>query len=80
MVKIFMPVFKTSRKVQSFGSSLALTLPSMFIKACEIEKGSKMNVLYGLKGVLLTFKCEDSDVVIKSIKEIIRKIDEREIS
>ena len=75
-----MPVFKTSRKVQSFGSSLALTLPSMFIKACEIEKGAKMNVLYGLKGVLLTFSCEDSDVVIKSIKEIIRKIDEREIS
>ncbi|UCC22535.1 MAG: hypothetical protein JSW23_00210 [Planctomycetota bacterium] len=31
-------------------------------------------------GVLLTFCCEDSDVVIKSIKEIIRKIDESEIS
>ena len=41
-----MPVFITTRKVQSFGSSLALTLPAMFIKACEIEKGSIINILY----------------------------------
>ena len=77
---IRMPVFRTSRKVQSFGSSLALTLPSMFIKACEIDKGSQLNVLYDLKGVLLTFNCNDPDVVIKSVKEIIKKINEKEVT
>jgi hypothetical protein len=43
-----MPVFESSRKVQVFGSSLALTLPAMFVKVNEIEKGDKgkLNLSY----------------------------------
>ena len=35
-----MPVFESERKVQAFGSSLAFTLPALFVKANEIKKGS----------------------------------------
>jgi len=48
-----MPVFESSRKVQVFGSSLAMTLPSLFVKANEVEKGSVSQVYYDLDGVLI---------------------------
>ncbi len=72
-----MPVFESSRKVQVSGSSLALTLPAMFVKACEIEKGSVINVLYGLDGVLVLFQCEDFETVREYLIEIIEKIEEK---
>jgi hypothetical protein len=46
-----MPLFKTSRKVQMFGDSLALTIPSMFVKINDIEKGKRMRVFYDLEHV-----------------------------
>ena len=48
-----MPVFESSRKVQVFGCSLALTLPAFFVNTNQVEKGSLMNVHYGLDGVLV---------------------------
>ena len=72
-----MPVFESSRKVQVSGSSLALTLPAMFVKACEIEKGSVINVLYGLDGVLVLFQCEDIGSIREYLIEIIEKIEEK---
>jgi antitoxin component of MazEF toxin-antitoxin module len=72
-----MPVFESSRKVQVFGSSLALTLPAMFVKVNEIEKGSKMNVLYGLDGVLIISNISDKKelqvILINIINEIRKK-------
>jgi antitoxin component of MazEF toxin-antitoxin module len=65
-----MPVFKSSRKVQVFGSSLAMTLPAMFAKACEIKQGQELNVYYGLDGVLVLSSCEDED----SMREMTEKI------
>jgi antitoxin component of MazEF toxin-antitoxin module len=54
-----MPVFESSRKVQVFGSSLALTLPALFVKANEVEKGSVGKVYYGLDGVLVVSLVDD---------------------
>ena len=54
-----MPVFESSRKVQVFGSSLALTLPALFVKANEVEKGSVGKVYYGLDGVLVVSFVDD---------------------
>ncbi len=68
------PVFESSRKVQVFGSSLALTLPAMFVKACEIEKGSIVNVLYDFDGVLVLSKSSEVDVVIEHLGYIITKM------
>ena len=73
----FMPVFESSRKVQVLGSSLAMTLPAMFVKVSEIEKGSVINVLYGLDGVLVLFQSEDIESVREYLIEIIENIDEK---
>ncbi len=71
-----MPVFESSRKVQIFGSSLAMTLPAMFVKASEIEKGSQLKVLYGLDGVLVLSKCDDVDFMVDCLNSIIEKMNE----
>ena len=72
-----MPVFESSRKVQVFGSSLAMTLPALFVKANEIEKGSVMNVLFGLDGVLVLFNCEDPETLRKCLIDILEKLEEK---
>jgi len=72
-----MPVFESSRKVQVLGSSLAMTLPAMFVKVSEIEKGSVINVLYGLDGVLVLFKCEDIESIREYLIEIVENIEEK---
>ena len=70
-----MPVFESSRKVQVFGSSLAMTLPALFVKANEVEKGSVTKVYYGLKGVLVASMVDEPDVICARLKEIIDSLD-----
>ena len=71
-----MPVFESSRKVLVSGSSLALTLPAMFVKASEIEKGSVLNVLYSLDGVLIMFQDEDQQA-LEGLMKILEKLEEK---
>lgn len=71
-----MPVFKSSRKVQGFGSSLAVTLPALFVKACEIEKGLELEVLFGLDGVLVLSDCVDTVELKDKLMVIVDKITE----
>lgn len=72
-----MPVFESRRKVQVFGSSLAMTLPSFFVKANEVEKGAVMKVLYGLEGVLIVSLEKDPEVVKKCLVSIMDKLEEK---
>ena len=72
-----MPIFESSRKVQTFGSSLAMTLPAMFVKANEIEKGSVVNVLYGLEGVLIVYSVDDPEAVRGYLNGIMDKLEEK---
>jgi len=72
-----MPVFKSSRKVQTSGSSLAMTLPAMFVKANEIEKGSLVNVYFDLNGVLVMSNCDDPKNTRKCLIEIVKKLEEK---
>ena len=74
---MLMPVFESSRKVQLFGSSLALTLPAMFVKANEVEKGSIMKVLYGLEGVLVISRHKDPGEIMDHLVPILEKLEER---
>ena len=76
VVVVFMPIFESSRKVQSFGTSLALTLPALFVKANEVEKGSVLKVLYDLDGTIVVSLVENPESVIKSIINIIEKVEE----
>ena len=71
-----MPVFESSRKVLVSGSSLALTLPVMFVKASEIEKGSVLSVLYDLDGVLIVFQNKDHQT-IEGLMKILAKLEEK---
>ena len=74
---MFMPVFESSRKVQVFGSSLAMTLPAMFVKVNEIGKGRVVNVLYGLDGVLVASSVEDPEALLECLMKIIGKLEEK---
>ena len=73
---VFMPIFESSRKVQLFGTSLAMTLPAFFVKANEVEKGSVVKVLYDLDGTLVVSLVENPESVKKSIINIIEKLEE----
>ena len=70
-----MPVFESSRKVQLFGSSLAMTLPALFVKANEVEKGSVGKVYFGLDGVLVVSVVEETKVK-ECLMKIMEKLDE----
>ena len=71
-----MPVFESSRKVQVSGSSLAITLPAMFVKANEVEKGSVVNILYDIDGVLIISQFEGHETIEGLIK-ILEKLEEK---
>ena len=72
-----MTVFESSRKVQVFGSSLAMTLPALFVKANEIKKGSVMKVYYGLDGILVISWAEKEENLNKSLRNILKKLEEK---
>ena len=71
-----MPVFETSRKVQVFGSSLAMTLPAFFVKANEVKKGSVVNVFFSLDGVLVASWVDEPEVLMERLRKILEKLDE----
>jgi hypothetical protein len=71
------PVFESSRKVQALGSSLALTLPALFVKANGIGKGELTEVYYNLNGVLIVSFCDDSGELEDSLVEIVESIVEK---
>ena len=72
-----MPVFESSRKVQVFGSSLAMTLPALFVKANEVEKGSVTKVYYGLDGVLVASLVDEPEVLRERLMEIMEKLEDK---
>jgi antitoxin component of MazEF toxin-antitoxin module len=74
-----MPVFTSSRKVLVSGTSLAMTLPAMFVKVSEIKKGSKLEVMYGLDGVLIISQSENLHVK-EGLSKILKKLEENELS
>jgi len=68
---LLMPLFRTSRKVQMFGDSLALTIPAMYVKMNEIKKGNKLNIFYDLNGILILANCRnEEELKVKLIKFI----------
>ena len=75
MVRI-LPLFKTSRKVQAFGSSLALTLPVMYTRINDIEKGKSMKLFYDLDGTLILANCENEEELRKRMLKFIKTLDE----
>jgi len=54
-----------------------MTLPSLFVKANEIKKGSIVNVFYGLDGVLVMSQVKDPDTLRINLMSIIDKLNEK---
>lgn len=75
-----MPVFESDRKIQKVGSSLAITIPAMFAKANEVEKGDELQIYYNLSGVFIASRFNDSKKLIKIISGIINGIEEKKDS
>ena len=71
-----LPLFKTSRKVQSFGSSLALTLPVMFTKINDIEKGKIMKAYYDLNGTLIFSNCQNEEELKQRMINFLKTLDD----
>jgi len=71
-----MPLFKSSRKVQDFGSSSAITLPARFVKVHELEKGSILKVFFCLDGVLVVSCVDDEEVLSERLVKLIERLDE----
>jgi len=71
-----MPLFKSSRKVQHFGSSLAITLPATFVKIQELEQASTLKVFYSLDGVLVVSCIDDEEVLSDCLVNLIDRLDE----
>ena len=69
-----MKLFKTTRKVQLFGSSLALTIPAMFAKINDIEKGKRLTLFYDLNGTLILANCEKEEELICCLKNMIESL------
>ena len=54
-----------------------MILPALFVKANEIEKGSILDVVYGLDGILVLFNCEDPEKLKGCLVDILHKLEEK---
>jgi antitoxin component of MazEF toxin-antitoxin module len=73
------PVFTSPRKIQAFGSSLALTLPSLFVKANSIKKGHVGKVIYGFDGILIACCTDNHSNIKEKVLELIEQIENLDI-
>lgn len=69
-----MPVFESKRKVQETGSSLAITLPVLYVRANDVKKGSKMKVVYDFDGVLVISNDHDPGNIVKLVSGIVDEV------
>ncbi|MHA2236948.1 MAG: hypothetical protein ACXACP_05675 [Candidatus Hodarchaeales archaeon] len=70
-----MPYFRSKRKVQGFGTSLAITLPALFVKGNEIEKGCDANTFFSFDGILIASWLDDKENLKKVLKEILNELE-----
>jgi len=70
-----MKIFTSSRKVQVYGSSFAITLPSFYSKVCYLEKGQVVNVFYDLEGTLILSNSNNLEDLRKHIAIFLNKLD-----
>ncbi|EMR73157.1 hypothetical protein MCGE09_00508 [Thaumarchaeota archaeon SCGC AB-539-E09] len=61
------------------GTSLVMTIPSMFVKAHKVGRGSVVKVIYGLEGVLILSKSGDDQEILDKLMVLIRGIEENRL-
>ena len=70
-----MPYFRSKRKVQRFGTSLAITLPALFVKGNEIKKGCDAITFFSFDRILIASWLEDKDSLKKVLKELLNEFE-----
>ena len=73
-----LPIFKSERKVQSLGDSLALTLPSLYTKLNRIDKGEKLNTYFLTEDVLIISNLDEPGLM-KGITEFLGKLEKKDV-
>ncbi len=71
------PYFQSKRKVQGFGTSLAITLPALFVKGNEIKKGCETTTFFSFDGCLIASWLDDKDNLIKVLKELLNELEKK---
>jgi len=72
-----MPVFESSRIIQVFGSSLAMTLPALYVRGNEIKKGSTLFTYFSLNGLIVVSNCDDCNTIRDCLLTILKKLDDK---
>ena len=70
-----MPYFRSKRKVQGFGSSLAITLPALFVKGNEIKKGCDAFTFFSFDGLLIVSWLQDKENLKQVLKELLNEFE-----
>lgn len=74
-----MTLHYSSRKIQEFGTSLALTIPSLYAKVRSVRKGETVHVIYCLDGVVIVSDLKDLNKLKTTLQEMILSLETMEI-
>lgn len=74
---MFMPFFLSKRKVQKFGTSLAITLPALFVKGNEIKKGCEAMTFFSFEGILIASWLDDYEEIKRTLVNMMAELERR---
>ena len=58
-----------------FGSSLALTIPAMYAKINDIDKGKRLNLFYDLNGTLILVNCDSEAELVEKLISFLKTLE-----
>ena len=70
-----MPIIKTKRKVLSLGDSLAMTLPSIYIRLNNINKGETLDAYYFIDDFIIICN-KGKKQLKKGLEEFIKELED----
>ena len=71
------PIFSSKRKVQSLGDSLALTLPSLYTKINEINKGKNLTTYFCTEDIIIISQDDDFEKLKIDLDIFIRELEKK---
>ena len=71
------PIFSSKRKVQSLGDSLALTLPSLYTKINEINKGKHLTTYFCTEDIIIISLDDDFEKLKTNLDIFIRELEKK---
>jgi len=69
-----MTILKYNRKVLSLGSSLALTIPNLYIKLNNIKKSKEMYMFFNIEDIIILCPHNDDDLLKNSLTNFLDEL------